>query len=368
MRSRARLAAALIGAAFASSAAAEPMFLSKQYARCTSCHFSPTGGGLLTAYGRSLSNEELSTFKAVAGKREHEFLFGALGNRLGSLQLGITFRPARLNLDFTGGSMSRNFVMNADVTAAFQKNGWTLYAELGRQGRASGSETDSFEHWVGYQSPKGLGFRAGRFLPAYGVRVADHTTFTRRALGFDTHDQVYALEISRSSDRALFQASIGPGRAASLIDDDGAAAVTTTARAQFDLTGSKSIVLSGRHRAASDRTNAETMGGLAFGLAPSRRLAIWTEGDVRSEDGGRGSSYTLANETSFEAHRGFWVKLTPQLRTLPGESSAGVVRLGAAVDWLPRTHFNVGVLYYRDKDRKSDAVTKTFLAQLHLYF
>ena len=27
---------------------AEPMFISKQYTRCVSCHFSPTGGGLLS--------------------------------------------------------------------------------------------------------------------------------------------------------------------------------------------------------------------------------------------------------------------------------------------------------------------------------
>ena len=34
----------------ATMASAEPKFLSKQYPRCTSCHYSPTGGGLLTTY------------------------------------------------------------------------------------------------------------------------------------------------------------------------------------------------------------------------------------------------------------------------------------------------------------------------------
>ena len=45
---------------------AEPRFLSKQYTRCTTCHISPTGGGLLSAYGRSLSHRELSTTGAAA--------------------------------------------------------------------------------------------------------------------------------------------------------------------------------------------------------------------------------------------------------------------------------------------------------------
>ena len=94
---------------------------------------------------------------------------------------------------------------------------------------------------------------------------------------------------------------------------------------------------------------------------------MWTEADTRKIDGSRGASFAFANETSFEAHRGVWIKLTPQLRTNPGDFGAGVLRLGAQVDWLARTHWNVVVLYYRDKDRRTDAVTKTFLAQLHLY-
>lgn len=369
MNTRRLLFFVFLPATLAPLAEAEPMFLSKQYTRCATCHFSPTGGGLLTAYGRSLSNVELSTFKSgAAATREHEFLYGALGDSLGALQLGVTLRPARLEVDFTGGSLSRNFMMNADVTVAYQKDRWTLYAEIGRQGRSAKAEIDSFEHWVAFQSAKGVGIRAGRFLPAYGVRLADHTTYTRRSLGFDMHDQIYGVELSRSSEKALFQVSLGPGRAASLIDDDGTAAFTASARAQFDLAGSKSLVLSALRRAASDRSGADTLGGVAFGFAPTRRWSVWTEGNVRSQEGGRGSSYTLANETSFEAYRGVWLKFTPQLRTNPGDTGGGVIRAGAALDWLPRTHVNLGLLYYRDKDRRSSAVTKTLLGQVHLYF
>jgi hypothetical protein len=43
------------------------------------------------------------------------------------------------------------------------------------------------------------------------------------------------------------------------------------------------------------------------------------------------------------------------------------VRLGLAVDFLPRTHWNVGLSFYRDRERRSGLVTKTLLAQLHLY-
>src|SRR4030095_195921 len=96
---------------------AYPKFLSKQYPRCTSCHYSPTGGGLLTAYGRSLSHRELSTFGEPLPSHdatqqrdttnpepgEESFLFGAFGKSLGNLQLGIETRPSYLHysvLDF----------------------------------------------------------------------------------------------------------------------------------------------------------------------------------------------------------------------------------------------------------------------------
>lgn len=90
--------------------AAEPMFLSKQYPRCTTCHFSPTGGGLLTDYGRSLSHNELSTTGGqpaannanLALTKEAQFLYGALGDTMDKLHLGIDVRPARVQVSFPG--------------------------------------------------------------------------------------------------------------------------------------------------------------------------------------------------------------------------------------------------------------------------
>src|SRR6188474_1691155 len=82
----------------AGRAAAEPRFLSKQYNRCSSCHYSASGGGLLTSYGRALSGQELSTTRHVNSEPspdghasgEEAFLFGALGNSLGPVHLGVS--------------------------------------------------------------------------------------------------------------------------------------------------------------------------------------------------------------------------------------------------------------------------------------
>ena len=358
----------LLELASARLASAEPMFLSKQYTRCTSCHFSPTGGGLLTPYGRSLSREELSTTgRGSSNPSEHEFLFGAFGKSLGNLSLGLEVRPASLNIDFDGGSFNRNFLMNADLKAAFKSGPWSAYAEAGRQGRTASPVYKSFEHWASYQPETGFGIRAGRFLPAFGVRVPDHSAFTRTPLGLNTMDQIYGVELTHVSEKGLVQVSIGPGRADSLTADDGRGATTATGRLQLDFGSTRSLVLSGLIRGKADFAAAEKATGLAFGIAPTRRVSLWTEANVRFIDGVKGRSYFLANETSVEVYRGLWVKFAPQLRTTPGDSAGGTWRTSLALDFLPRTHWNVGLNYYRDKDRKSSRVTKTFLAQLFLY-
>ena len=127
----------------ASIASAEPMFLSKQYTRCTACHYSPTGGGLLTPYGRLLSHRELSTTgrgatAPAAGadddpRGEQAFLYGALGDVLGPVHLGIETRASHLHVGFPGGDQDMNLLMNLDLVGAVQKNGWTVYGTVGRE-------------------------------------------------------------------------------------------------------------------------------------------------------------------------------------------------------------------------------------------
>jgi hypothetical protein len=370
---------AVAALAFADQAGAEPMFLSRQYTRCTTCHYSPTGGGLLTPYGRSLTDEISTTggshpSATKNSNPEHGFLWGELGNRLGPLDLGIDVRPAHLDVSTSGFSTTENFLMDADLQAAIRTHGWTFYGEIGREPVPDGPKIASYEYWVSHDSESGFGFRVGRFLPAYGIRLADHTAFTRLNLGFDVYDQVLGLELSHTGERHLLQVSLGPGAADAAFQNDGRRAFTATGRLQLDLSSRAAVVFSGLLRDASQIEPRSEAGGVAFGFAPGKRLSVWTEADVQfqssisgaaSPNGGTG--YTFLNETSFEVHRGLWLKLSPQLRTDIGISGGGVFRTVLEADLFPRTHWNVDVSLYRDLDRRSSLVTRTILAQLHLY-
>ena len=357
-------------------ASAEPIFLSKQYPRCTACHYSPSGGGLLTPYGRSLSREEISTFgrRGAAGaaateasRGEESFLFGAMGSE-GPLQLGLDIRPSHLDLDVPGRAVAdRNFLMNLDLQAAWQWDRWTAYGSVGRK-PTGGGEFVSYEHWVAYQASAALSVRGGRFLPAYGVRFADHTSFTRAGLDLAQDDQVYAVEVGVATDRSLLQVAVGPGRADSLVDGDGTAAFTASGRFQVDLNPRTVVVGSVLYRGETDTGPRSTDTGLSFGYAPASWLATWTHVDLRLRRlAASDRSYIVANQTSVEAWRGIWLRVSPQVRWTDRDPRANVRRMVYGLDFYPRTHWHVNLSYYRDHHRFHDLRTRTFLAQLHLY-
>ena len=368
----------LLGGWGARPASAEPTFLSKQYPRCTACHYSAAGGGLLTPYGRSLSREEISTFgrqgtsgvpAAGSTAGEEGFLFGALSSE-SPLQLGLDVRPSHVDVDVPGRTVAdRNFLMNLDLQAAWRQDRWTAYGTVGRSPtRGGGGELVSYEHWIAWQATNTVSVRGGRFLPAYGVRFADHTSFTRARLDLAQDDQVYGIELGVSTDRTLLQMSAGPGRAESLIDADGRQAFTTSARFQIDLGPRTVVAASALYRGASDTAPHSTSTGLSFGYAPVPWLTTWTHADVQFQRlQASGRAYIFANQTSVEALRGVWLRISPQLRWTDTDPRSEIRRLVYGLDFYPRTHWHVNLSYYRDRLPFSDRGTRTLLAQLHLY-
>ncbi len=370
-RRRFVLLAAMVACWSAAPAAAEPTFLSKQYPRCTACHYSASGGGLLTPYGRSLSREEISTFgrrdaSAAAGARaEEQFLFGAVGSDA-PLQLGLDLRPSQLRIEAAGRELpDRNFLMNLDLQAAWRSGNWTAY---GTAGRRPGGGLVTYEHWLARQVSDRVSVRGGRFLPAYGVRFADHTALSRDRLGLAEDDQIYGVELGLHSDRSLLQVAAGPGRAESLLNDDGRGAFTVSGRAQRDF-GSRTVAVgSVLHRGASDRAGRSTAVGASFGHAPVPWLTTWTQVDVRFQDSAPGDrAVILTNQTSVEVWRGVWLRVSPQRYRVPDNPRSEIHRMVYGLDLYPRTHWHVNLSWYRDRFVSSGRLHQRLLAQMHLY-
>ena len=86
-----------------------------------------------------------------------------------------------------------------------------------------------------------------------------------------------------------------------------------------------------------------------------------------SDLGASARSYIVANQTSAEALRGVWLRVSPQLRWTDTDPRGEIRRMVYGLDLYPRTHWHVNLSWYRDRLPFSGRTVRTLLAQLHLY-
>jgi len=174
--------------------------------RCNQCHYDPAGGGLITSYGRDADGDDLSTFNGNGA-----FLHGAV-QLPARLSLGGDFRGATVANDVQdpGGATYAIFPMQADLYGrVILGPALSLSATGGFRGQVrnpgdpvptqnyqpiDSSRLISREHYIMWQ-PEVLGpyVRVGRFFAPFGLRLAEHVTYIRRAMGFDTLEETYNL-------------------------------------------------------------------------------------------------------------------------------------------------------------------------------
>ncbi|MGK5084154.1 hypothetical protein WDW37_12730 [Bdellovibrionota bacterium FG-1] len=170
-----------------------PGMIRHGYVNCTSCHLAPTGGGVLTAYGRELSQEILST---ASGEHEGKLIYGLFKDTIPEkLLFGGDTRLMGTYKDNPRYREKRLFLMQSDLEASYELGTWVFDLELG----FVDGEVDS-RHFVMFRLDQDSNLRLGKFFPAFGVNIPEHTVVTRRNLGWDEGSDTYNLEYSRLRD------------------------------------------------------------------------------------------------------------------------------------------------------------------------
>jgi hypothetical protein len=193
---------AIVYAAFRGDARAYPQFqFSSGTTRCSQCHYSPAGGGLLTSWGRDESGDTIS----LGG--DGGFLHGAWSPP-SWLALGADVRFALTRTDDGGQQTPRGafFPMQGDVYARVAFNdAFSFYVAAGARGEVRppdesqlgrlSTTLDRFvsrEHYLMWRpSATGPYARIGRFYAPYGHRFVEHIYYVRRFLGFNLYEETY---------------------------------------------------------------------------------------------------------------------------------------------------------------------------------
>ena len=180
---------------------AYPEMVRHNYVNCTSCHVSPSGGGVLNLYGRALSRELLSQF---GKEQESAFAYGMVKTPEW-LDMGGEFRALGLYQDAPQFVKGRVFPMQTDLEAAANYKKVWIAGTVGYQSVPAGqpaiASLVSRRHYVNYRPTDEISLRAGRFMPVYGINTPDHMTFVKRSLGWTPGSETYNLELAWIGER-----------------------------------------------------------------------------------------------------------------------------------------------------------------------
>src|SRR5262249_26016736 len=102
---------------------------------------------------------------------------------------------------YNNGPSGAVFPMQADLDVALKAYNFTLFGMLGAQsGHSPATFFASREHWLMWQpdatATDGLYIRGGRFMPVFGLRLAEHTAYTRRFGQTPLYGEAYGVAVS----------------------------------------------------------------------------------------------------------------------------------------------------------------------------
>lgn len=190
---------------------AYPEFIGYKYTSCVTCHYNSQGNGPLNDYGRALWSSEIAG-RLFSGNKTAEEL-GESSGFLGKTKMWWWLRPSikarQLAYHTNPGkstSDTRFVTMQADANIALhldKKQKYVLIGTFGyapvpyriknQPGASKPDEWISREHYLRWQSTKNLWLYAGMMDKVYGIRINNHTAYSRARTGLAQNDQAHGI-------------------------------------------------------------------------------------------------------------------------------------------------------------------------------
>jgi len=164
---------------------AHPELVRHGYANCNSCHVSPSGGGVLNSYGRSLSQALVSTW----GTEPEAAPFYGIAPLPENIHAQAFIRGVQFVRDTPRALSGKLVMMQTDLDIATTFGNLSTVIAVGTT-----PDISSSHHYLLMQLNEKNSLRIGKFRTDYGINLANHSAPTRQGLGWGPDSESYNLE------------------------------------------------------------------------------------------------------------------------------------------------------------------------------
>ncbi|MCM2281412.1 MAG: hypothetical protein NDI61_06145 [Bdellovibrionaceae bacterium] len=199
-----------------------PSIINHGYTTCVTCHYSPSGGGALTSYGKFIAGEVFGGFQT--SENDLPWLTPPEEDRLFVAQVMARGSQTRYNdPDITRSKFQR---MQLDLETGIDYKKYFAFITSGMRGSAlkSGQDETDFRVRTWYVGKRDLHYaiRAGRFYPEFGIRHPNHNIPTRKGLYWNQGDEPNIVQASYYTTNLDFNIGYMRGaRETQLVDKEG---------------------------------------------------------------------------------------------------------------------------------------------------
>lgn len=329
----------LLALLFSQLSHAFPEMVRHHYVNCNSCHVSPSGGGLLTEYGRGMAGEVLSTWNY---ENEALFLHGALKPEKmpKAVNIGGDVRALQVHRENRSVREGRFILMQAQVEAGVTAGPVTAVAAFGKPDRENKIRGEFTRFYLLANANENLQLRVGRFLPPFGINLPHHTLPTRQGIGFGYDSERNTIEAHWNDEAWHGALSASQGRLQSRLGENERAVSFQLEKFFLD---SHRVGLS-LWNGESERQKRWLIGGHGiFGF--TEHFYYMTEFTVQSKrtktaQGDRETGIYRFGRLGYEITRGLHLLAMEELaKSNLSRSNSLSVMYGVGALWYPRPHF-----------------------------
>ncbi len=325
-----------------------PEMIRHGYTNCTACHISPTGGGVLNQYGRSLSKEILSTW---AYEGEENFLHGLVDTTPVNdwLVIGGDLRLGQFHKENDFVRRGQFIKMQSSIELGINQPKWAVVGSFGRFDDQEWA-TDFTRYYALYRVTDEFSVRAGRILPAFGINNSEHILSTRAPLGFSYEVEKDTAEISWLGENWNFAGSYyQTPKKISNTNESGMIGLVSKIIGNYKI----GLQLLSEKNDFSRRQVYGVTGLLGW----NEHLYTTVEFDQSSTDQGLGPKLIgnyFMHRSGYEVFQGFHVLiLNDYLQTDENLGSTKNYKFGPGLQWYPRPHFDFELFWTRQQSAQN---------------